>query len=187
MLVFPHPARGATMSWSQITSQIWVGGEINNNKDTDDKNPRDPSIAQAMLNQIKPTEIIDCRSGYDDFNMLELAGFNPVKDKNYKWDGVDDWRAPAAVGLQSLPLKFFYDGLDFWLPMHPEKNKRVYVHCTQGINRSATLTYAFLLAEGYAEARAIEMLNAHRVVTLWNTLFDCPWRSEAEEALKKTR
>jgi hypothetical protein len=137
-----------------------------------------------MLDQVKPTAIIDCRREYDDFNLLKLTTFNPVVNKNYLADGIDDWRLKAAVGLRPIPQEFFDDGLNFWLPMHPNKDSRVYVHCTQGINRSATLAYTFLLAERYAEARAIEMLNAHRVVTLWNTIFDCPWRAEAEQALR---
>ena len=61
----------------------------------------------------------------------------------------------------------------------------LYVHCSQGINRSATLAYAILIAQGMSRVEAMVALNAHRTMTGLNDFLDHPWRENAEHALHR--
>ncbi|MGC2494111.1 hypothetical protein, partial [Candidatus Binatus sp.] len=97
--------------------------------------------------------------------------------------GIPDWRPEAAIGLEPIPDSFFERGLDFWLPYQKKPSEIVYVHCTQGINRSVTLTYAILIAQGMSRVDAIVALNTHREQTGLNDFLDHPWRENAEHAL----
>lgn len=158
------------MNYNHITDQIWVGSAIETATDvqqlmTDPKGP--------------PTRIIDCRIEQDDAHLL--LGVN-VK---YLWDGIPDWTDKVPLGLEPIPDSFFKQGLDFWMPYRDNPREIVLIHCSAGINRSATLAYAFLLAEGKSRGDSIALLNVKRPLTLWNTFMDHPWRENAETALRR--
>jgi protein-tyrosine phosphatase len=71
------------------------------------------------------------------------------------------------------------------MPYHNQPSEVVYVHCSQGVNRSATLVYAILIAQGISRVEAMVALNAHRVATGLNDFLDHPWRENAEHALHR--
>src|SRR5271156_3373067 len=164
------------MSFNQITPQIWVGSEINNPLD-----PADLTVFRAMAAEANPTRIIDCRLEYDDQQLLVSAGW--FMANNYLWNGIKDWDPVAGVGFQPIPDSFFSNGLNFWNQFRTDPKEIIYVHCTQGINRSVTLVYAFLLVQGMSRIEAIVQLNTHRLKTGLSDFIDFPWRTNAEHAL----
>lgn len=155
------------MNYSKITHQIWVGSAIDTAADIARliKDPDGP-----------PTRIIDCRIEFDDSQLV--SSFRVL----YLWDGTEDWTASAAIGRQPKPLSWFKSALDFWMPYRMNPGEIVHIHCSAGVNRSATMAYAFLLAEGWSQVEAVALLNAHRFVTLCNDFMDHPWREDAEKA-----
>ena len=159
------------MNYNQITDQIWLGSAIESAADVED-----------LMSNVKPTRIIDCRAELDDATVLGPAGL-PTGLPFYLWDGIPDWRPEAAIGLEPIPDSFFQKGLDFWMPCQNKPNEVLYVHCSQGINRSVTLTYAILIAQGMSRVDAMVLLNKLRPVTGLNDFLDHPWRENAEHAL----
>jgi hypothetical protein len=160
------------MNYDHITDQIWVGSVIETAADvqqlmTDPKGP--------------PTRIIDCRIEYNDAHLL--LGVN-VK---YLWDGIPDWTDKVPLGLEPIPDSFFKQALDFWMPNRSNPGEIVHIHCSAGINRPATLAYAFLLAEGKSADDSLALLNAKRLQTLWNDFADHPWRVNAENAVRRLK
>ena len=168
------------MSYSKITPQIWVGPAINN-----PLNPADLTEVRAMMATVRPTRLIDCRQEFDDKQLLIDAELlqNPDVAGFYLFDGIPDWTPGAGLGFHPIPDSFFQKGLDFWMPRSTDANEILYVHCTEGINRSVTLTYAILLAQGMSRVHAILTLNQHRHVTGLSDFIDHPWRENAEHAL----
>jgi hypothetical protein len=162
------------MNYSKITEQIWVGSAIENAADL-----------TKLMSEVRPTRIIDCRAEFDDRNLLDQAGLLENNPNFYLFDGIPDWRPEAAIGLEPIPDAFFKKGLDFWMPYHQQAGEVLYVHCSQGINRSVTLAYAILIAQGKNRVEAMLMLNAHRAVTGLNDFLDHPWRENAEHALHR--
>jgi hypothetical protein len=157
------------MNYNKITNQIWVGSAIETASD----------VQQLMSDpQGPPTRIIDCRIECDDAHLL--LGIN-VK---YLWDGIPDWTDKVVLDRQPIPDSFFKQGLDFWMPFRGTESEKVLIHCSAGINRSATLAYAFLLAGGMSKLDSIALLNEKRPPTLWNTFMDHPWRECAENSLR---
>jgi hypothetical protein len=168
------------MKYSKITSQIWVGPAINNPADAGDL-----TVVRTMMAAVKPTRVIDCREEFDDKQLLTAAGVleDPDVAGFYLFDGIPDWTPGAGFGLHPIPDSFFQKAHDFWMPRSSNPEKIVYVHCTQGINRSVTLTYAILVAQGMSRVQAIVTLNEHRPVTGLSDFIDHPWRENAEHAL----
>jgi hypothetical protein len=162
------------MNYSQITPQIWLGSAI-----------RDPADVAVLMDRVRPTRIIDCRAEFDDRSLLGQAGLLDNNPNFYLFDGIPDWRPEAAIGLEPIPDSFFKQGLDFWMPHQQQQGEVLYVHCSQGINRSVTLTYAILIAQGLSRVEAMVALNAHRAVTGLNDFLDHPWRENAEHALHR--
>jgi hypothetical protein len=160
------------VSWAGSVAQLWVGSAIADKTDIDD-----------LRRDVKPTRIINCRIEFDDAPLLRLAGL-PADLTFYLWDGVKDWTPIAGIGLQPLPDSFFRKGLDYWNQCS-NPNEVVFVHCTQGINRSVTLTYAILLAQGLSRIEAMVQLNLHRPQTGLSDIIDHPWRENAEHALHR--
>lgn len=161
------------MNYSKITKQIWVGTAITDATDLAD-----------LMNNVTPTRIIDCRAEFDDRDLLSQAGLLKNPDF-YLFDGIPDWRPETAIGLEPIPDSFFKQGLDFWLTYQKLPGEVLYVHCSQGINRSVTLTYAILIAQGMSRVEAMVTLNLHREVTGLNDFLDHPWRENAEHALHR--
>jgi hypothetical protein len=161
------------VNYSRITDQIWVGTAI-----------IDAADVAELMTKVKPTRIIDCRAEFDDRDLLVEAGLLKNPDF-YLFDGIPDWRPEAAIGLEPIPDSFFESGLNFWLPHQKLPGEVLYVHCSQGINRSVTLTYAILIAQGMSRVEAMGTLNSHRPVTGLNDFLDHPWRENAEHALHR--
>jgi hypothetical protein len=170
------------MSYSQITPQIWLGPAIDN-----PQNVTDVTLVNAMMEEVKPTRLIDCRAEFDDKRLLIAAGVlkDPDVARFYLFDGIPDWTPEAAIGLKPIPDCFFKRGLDFWTQYQKQPGEVLYVHCSQGINRSVTLVYAILIAQGMSRVEAMVRLNAHRAVTGLNDFLDHPWRENAEHALHR--
>jgi hypothetical protein len=162
------------MNYSRITSQIWLGSAI-----------KDSADVTELMNRVKPTRIIDCRAEFDDRGLLGQAGLLNNNPNFYLFDGIPDWRPEAAIGLEPIPDLFFKQGLDFWMPYQQGQGEVLYIHCSQGINRSVTLTYAILIVQGMSRVEAMVALNAHRAVTGLNDFLDHPWRENAEHALHR--
>jgi hypothetical protein len=162
------------MNYSEITDQIWVGSAIADAADVD-----------QLMSQVQPTRIIDCRAEFDDRSLLEGAGLLRANPNFYLFDGIPDWIPEAAIGLEPIPDSFFKLALDFWMPYQSQPTEIVLVHCSHGINRSATLAYAMMIAQGMSRIDAMVRLNVHRAVTGLNDFLDHPWRENAEHALHR--
>jgi protein-tyrosine phosphatase len=165
-------------------ARVWVGPEINSKDNVGP--PWDTTVFQAMKEDVRPTRIINCRSEFkQEEDLLGPAGakwLNAAGD-NYKYNGVKDWSPAAGVGLQPLPDSFFKNGIDFWKQYRDKTGEVVLVHCTQGVNRSVTLAYAIMLAEGLNRGEAMLALNERRKVTVVSDVIDHPWWENAEHAL----
>jgi hypothetical protein len=156
------------MNYSKITHQIWVGSAIDKAAD----------VAQLMHDPDgPPTRIIDCRIEFDDWQLVRDFGVL------YLWDGTKDWTWLEPFGLEPKPVSWFKSALDFWMPYRMNPSEIVHIHCSAGVNRSATMAYAFLLSEGWSRCEALALINAHRIVTIWNDFMDHPWREDAERAV----
>jgi protein-tyrosine phosphatase len=113
--------------------------------------------------------------------LLDVAGL--VAGNPNFYFGIPDWTPEAAIGLEPIPDLFFKNALEFWMPYQRQQNEVALVHCSQGINRSATLAYAMMIAQGMSRVDSMVALNSHRAVTGLSDFLDHPWRENAEHAL----
>jgi hypothetical protein len=162
------------VNYNKITEEIWVGSAISNLTDV-----------EQLMKDVKPTRIIDCRAQFDDRALLEQAVVLNDNPDLYLFDGIPDWRPEAAIGQEPIPDSFFEKALRFWMPLRTQSGEVPYVHCSRGINRSVTLAYAIMVAQGMSRVEAMVALNQHRAETGLKDFLDHPWRENAEHVLHR--
>lgn len=111
---------GPLKRFCRITKDLWIGGQ-----------PRGAGMRTLRSRGI--TAVVNMRSEYD---YPELAKLHELK---YLRLPTDDNGAPA-LGDLARGVEFIADEID--------GGGRVYVHCWEGIGRSATMAAAYLVSRG---------------------------------------
>lgn len=111
---------GPLKRFCRITKDLWIGGQ-----------PRGAGMRTLRSRGI--TAVVNMRSEYD---YPELAKLHELK---YLRLPTDDNGAPALADL-AKGVEFIADEID--------GGGRVYVHCWEGIGRSATMAAAYLVSMG---------------------------------------
>lgn len=124
------------------------------------------------------THILNCRDDHDDGPLIRTSPWM----MNYCWNGTSDWTPKAAIGLEPKPVEWFKKSLDFWKVWNIP-DKRVYIHCSAGVNRSATTAWMFLRALQINGGDCSYIVDTNRLVASFGLIADHPWRVDAEKAL----
>ena len=124
--------------FSVITSRLLVGAAINSADDV-------KAIVTAGC-----THVIDCRDNFDDASLLSS---NP--QIIYCWNGTPD-------DGQQKPDSWFMKSFQFGLQALSLPKTKIYVHCTQGINRGPSTCYLLLRATGIAPDICEQAIRAAR-------------------------
>lgn len=138
-----------TLHWanaSQITDQLWVGGDL---EITDDE------LASLQLDELDDagiTDIVDLRLEWNDNDWVTVA----KPHIRYHWLGVDD-------AGQKMPDEWFDRGTEHVLTQI-NSGGRALVHCHMGINRGASMGFAVLLALGWDPVDALDRVRAQRPI-----------------------
>jgi hypothetical protein len=121
-----------------VTPRLAIGAAVSSTADVD-------QLAAAGI-----TLVIDCRAEFDDAPLL--AGHPAVA---YVWNGVAD-------DDQSKPDSWFAKGIEAALGEIAKPGRKVYCHCTAGINRGPSMAYAVMRALGFSGSDAEECIRAAR-------------------------
>lgn len=118
-------------------------------------------------------------------NVREIDDIPEVKSAfTYLWNPTADWTPEAAIGKEPKPVNWFRASIDFW---NPDEwfgwRKRLYCHCSAGVNRSATTAWMFLRAMHLKAADCSWILDHNRPWAALGEVFDRTWRSDAQSAL----
>lgn len=111
---------GPLRRYAAVTNELWIGGQ-----------PRGAGLGTLRKNGI--TAIVNMRSEYD---YAELAKLREMK---YLRLPTDDNGAP---GLEDLKT-----GVEF-VRQEIDSGGKVYIHCWEGIGRSATMAAAYFVSRG---------------------------------------
>jgi hypothetical protein len=126
------------LSWNWINGRLATGGGIQAAAD-----------AQTLLAAGVNT-IIDCCEQNDQ---ALLSPFAP--GIQYLWN-------PTADDGAKKPPQWFKASLDFALPLLSKPGHRVYCHCSAGVNRGPSTTFAILIALGLTAQDAEAMIRKAR-------------------------
>lgn len=157
------------MNFSRIADNLFVGTY--------------PEVAAdvARLKAVGVTHVLNVRE-FDDIPEVKEAF-------TYCYNPTADWNPSVPFGGEPKPVEWFEASLDFWpyakLGQHglPFVD-HLYVHCSAGVNRSATTAWMFLRALQLDGADADIIIDRHRLISTFGTFFDHPWRQNAEDALR---
>ena len=129
---------------SQLTDQLWVGGEL-------DQNNRIKATRQLdELMNVGVNSIIDCRIEGDDIDWVTDA--RPQID--YLSIGVED------AGFV-MPESWWDDGTSYALEQIAD-GRAVLAHCQAGINRGPSMGFAILVAQGFDAIEALDLIRDRR-------------------------
>jgi 8-oxo-dGTP pyrophosphatase MutT (NUDIX family) len=130
---------------SQITDQIWTGG---------DRGRTPPMAWLLQLEWAGITHLIDCRpqGGPDQDYALEA-----VPDIDYLLNGQDD-------DGQTMPDDWFDTGVDYALAALTNPDAQVLAHCHEGRNRGPSMALAILLAQGMEPDAALTAITDARPI-----------------------
>lgn len=132
----------------------WVTSSVALSGDLDTRNP------VAAINQLQDwttqgiTHIIDVREEWNDQDFVE----DYAPDIDYYWAPTDD----AGFGQDNV---WFDKGVGA-IRDAVCGGGRAIVHCHMGINRAPSLTYAYLLSEGYDPVVAATTIRAARPIAV---------------------
>ncbi|MEC5168546.1 dual specificity protein phosphatase family protein [Glaciihabitans sp. GrIS 2.15] len=131
---------------TQLTEQLWIGGELN---------PQDHTAAVAQLDELMAAgidTIIDCRMECDDLDWATEA----KPQLSYLSIGVED------AGYV-MPHDWFDDGVTFALN-EISKGGTVLVHCQAGINRGPSMGFLILITQGWDTIDALDLIHKRRPI-----------------------
>ena len=131
---------------TQLTDQLWIGGELD---------PNDRTLAAAQLDELIHAgidSIIDCRIERSDIDWVTEA--KPQID--YLSIGVED------AGFL-MPDKWFGDGVAYALE-EISGSHVVLSHCQAGINRGPSMGFAILVAQGWDPIEALTLIRDRRPI-----------------------
>lgn len=155
------------MNFDRITDNVYVGTTPENASDV------------AALQRAGVTHLIDCRDDLDDAPLLGASGIV------YLWNGTPDWTLQAMFGKEPKPVSWFKASLDFWYGCRNDPANRLYVHCSAGVNRSATTAWMLLRSLQLSGPVCDWIIDSHRLISTFGTFADHPWRADAENALRQ--
>ncbi|WP_157412122.1 dual specificity protein phosphatase [Agreia sp. Leaf283] len=130
---------------SQITEQLWIGGELS---------ATNPKTAKRQLDELRCAgvdAIVDCRIERDDLDWVTEA--KPQID--YLYIGVED------AGFQ-MPDDWFDDGTTYALEQIHVGH--VVLSHWAGINRGPSMGFAILIAQGWDPIEASTCMKASRPI-----------------------
>ena len=125
---------GPLARYAAVTDSLWIGGQ-----------PRGTGMGTLRKNGI--TAVVNMRREYD---YAELARLHELK---YLRLPTDDQGAP---GLEDLKT-----GVEF-VRREIESGGKVYIHCWEGIGRSATMAAAYFVSRGCKPLEAWEKIRKVR-------------------------
>ena len=119
-------------------------------------------------------------------NVRDVDDIQLVKDRFvYLWNPTADWNPSVPFGGEPKAMKWFAKSLGFWFaPSAVGTRFKLLCHCSAGVNRSATTAWLFLRAL-QIKGDDCSLIVDNRLVAIFGTLFDKPWREDAEKALKE--
>lgn len=153
------------MDFSRICDNLLVG-----------TTPETETDVQLLLNE-GVTHVINCRDDVDDAKLFS-GRFR------YLWNGTPDWNPSAPFGGEPKPASWFEKSIEFWYGPRNDPQNRLLVHCSAGVNRSATTAWMLLRSLQIDGADADIIIDTHRPAATWGTIADHPWRNDAETALR---
>lgn len=127
-------------SWNWITTRIALGGQFESVSDL------------SELTKVGITDVINCRE---------------VPDPAYVTDKVSVcWPQPYKPddGTQRTQ-EWFVAGGNYWKFLFFQPERKVYVHCHAGMNRSASMVYFLLRLYGLYPDDAKSLIHKHRWLT----------------------
>lgn len=137
--------------------------------------PETAADVQALVDA-GVTSIINCRDDHND-SVLLAGRFT------YLWNGTPDWNPTAPFGGEPKPVSWFEKSLVFWYGRRNDPANRLLVHCSAGVNRSATTAWMLLRSLQLGGGSCDWIIDTHRPVATFGTFFDHPWRTDADNAL----
>ena len=153
------------MDFNFVTENIAVG-----------TTPETETDVQVLLNE-GVTHVINCRDDVDDAALF--AG-----RFRYLWNGTPDWNPSAPFGGEPKPVEWFRKSIEFWYGPRNNPKNRLLVHCSAGVNRSATTAWMLLRSLQIDGADCDIIIDTHRPLATWGTIADHPWRDNGEYALR---
>jgi len=123
--------------WNWITERIALGGKFDAGTDAGDL------LARGI------TTVLNCREEEDpDYVLKTFACL---------------WPQPAQLDDgKNRGIDWFRQGVHWWKGFALDPSTKLYVHCTAGLNRSASMVYALLRTMGLSETDARLLIVRHR-------------------------
>jgi len=143
----PPTTSPATADISFVTHQLAVGGDLSPHQD----------VARAQIADLVQrgvTHIVDVRIEWSD----EALVARHAPHIRYLHHGMDDAGQQVAGDWFDTGVAFALDAID----ASPESV--VLAHCHMGINRSPSLGFAVLLAQGWDAVEALDTIRAARPI-----------------------
>lgn len=131
---------------SQVTSQLWIGGDLE---------VRQPTLAAIQLSELEArgiTDIVDVRLEWNDEEWITAT----KPHIRYFWLGVDD------TG-QTMPDEWFDTGTEY-IRAQFKIGGNVLVHCHMGINRGPSIGFAAMLTLGWDPIDALDRIRQARPI-----------------------
>ena len=125
---------GPSKKFAVLSDELWIGGQ-----------PRGRGMRSLVDNGV--TAVINMRSEYD---YAKKAGLHKLK---YLQLPTDDNGAPALQDIKT--------GVEF-ITEELERGGRVYIHCWEGIGRSATMAAAYYVSLGETPEEAWQHIRKVR-------------------------
>lgn len=125
---------GPSERFSKITNRIWIGGQ-----------PRSEGIEKLVAHGI--TAIVNMREEYDYEKKIQMGALK------YLQLPIEDNGAPSFEHL--------CHGADF-VRNELHNKGTVYIHCWEGLGRSATLAAAYFILEGNTLDQALKIIRRRR-------------------------
>jgi protein tyrosine phosphatase (PTP) superfamily phosphohydrolase (DUF442 family) len=119
--------------YSQITQQIYIGAQHG-------------LAGKQKLKRLGINGIVNMRSEFDDSKHDLVLGM-------YCHLPTAEYTAPTIVQL--------HQGVDF-IQRIVEKGEKVYIHCSEGVSRAATMAVAYFISQGMALSDAVVFIKKSR-------------------------
>jgi protein-tyrosine phosphatase len=149
------------MNASWITKRIVLGGEITR--------ADMPVLAKHGI-----THVLNCRSSYGEAKDLETA-------EMYTGSRITYLHVPTEDDGETKQDAWFHEGMGFMHHALRGRKTKCVVHCFAGINRSASMLYAFLRTQGYQPA------EAERIIRVARPIVELRYQHDAERAFLRWR
>jgi protein-tyrosine phosphatase len=138
------------LNYNRITNRLLLGSR-----------PQTPADVDALA-AVSVSHILNVCATDDTPN---LTGLFKTDSTRYLWNvALDD--------SQPKPVDWFQRSLRFAMPLLAQEGNIIYVHCYNGIDRSAATVYAILQAFGLSAVDAWALIKLHRPVALWRYMDD---------------